>query len=629
MITPATLPLGITNKTDAGETANRISDEIRALLDRSQNHLAFERGNIWLRAHPTEGLANVVIAYLTALAAARGGALEIAADQIAQLRRLAIADKSLAANVESLAGRLAKDTYVEAVEPAAKAAALDQAIAAYLRADELSANAHARINAATLLAIRGRHGNDSASSEKSRALAASVEKDITHGDHWAEATLGEAAALLGKPGEALSHYGNAHRLADARFGDIASMRRQLQLLSGAIPGMGRLLAAVPGPTVIVFSGHMIDKPLRNQRRFPAEIETAVREEMRRTLSGMLPVIGYSQAACGGDLLFCELLLELGQELNIVLPFARDDYVTLSVAPGGADWRARFERVCAEATSLTYATEERYLGDDCLFEHVSNLIQGLAFLRARTLAVAPLMLAVADPSQPGAIGGTLATLANWQAHKQAYRLIDLKVIRDAAHLPALDLQVVAPASASVPTAAGRQIKFLLFADIKGFSRLPEEHFPAFFVTFLGMVPKILADCAIQPLEMSTRGDGLYMVFADADAAARFAWQLSQRVGAIDWPGLGLPDDTHVRVALHAGPVFVATDPVTGNLAHYGTHVTRAARIEPIVAPGQILVSEPFAAVLAAQANSSYACDLVGVEALAKGYADARLYRLRLS
>ena len=158
-------------------------------------------------------------------------------------------------------------------------------------------------------------------------------------------------------------------------------------------------------------------------------------------------------------------------------------------------------------------------------------------------------------------------------------------------------------------------------------MPEEYFPTFFTTFLGLVPRTLRDICVAPLEMSSRGDGLYAVFETPEEAAHFALALSEAVGLIDWRSMGLPDDTHVRIALHAGPVFTAIDPVTGKLAHYGTHVTRAARIEPIVVPGQVLVTEPFAAVLASRPDTGFRCDLVGTEPLAKGYGAARLYRLR--
>ena len=109
-------------------------------------------------------------------------------------------------------------------------------------------------------------------------------------------------------------------------------------------------------------------------------------------------------------------------------------------------------------SVSYATSERYLGDDSLFEHASNLIQGMAFLRAKELAVDPHMLVVSDPSQPGAIGGTLATLATWASQDKSHSIIDLAAIRAKAVIAPTETPVARRAAARVPaTAAGRTIK----------------------------------------------------------------------------------------------------------------------------------------------------------------------------
>ena len=43
--------------------------------------------------------------------------------------------------------------------------------------------------------------------------------------------------------------------------------------------------------------------------------------------------------------------------------------------------ARFDRCLANATSVSYATEDCYLGDDALFAYASRLAMGLAMLRA--------------------------------------------------------------------------------------------------------------------------------------------------------------------------------------------------------------------------------------------------------
>ena len=534
-------------------------------------------------------------------------------------------DVAFQADLESLAGRLAKDEFIGARTDATRRAAAKRSIEAYQRADALKPNVYARINAATMSAMVG---DETTALAQAGSVLAEI-GDAAGADHWAHATLGEAQLLLGDEPNARRHYQRAGELAEQRYGDIASMRRQLQLLQPVRPAAAHLLDVVRGPNVVAFSGHMIDAPTRATPRFPAHIEAAVAAEIAREIDALMPVVAYTQAANGSDIVFCEALLARGQEVNIVLPFERDDYVAQSVAPGGGDWVARFDAVLAKANSVTYATEGLYLGDDTLFEHASDLIQGLASLRAQALSVEPTMLVVADPAQAGAAGGTLATLAAWTARSHRHRVIDLQPLRRAATTTSPLTAGQQSAARPEPLAGGRHIKSLLFADVKGFSKLREEHAPGFFTNFLGLVPKVLAAHGIEPLEMSSRGDGLYMVFATAEDASRFAWELSIGIGAIDWAAMGLPADTHIRIALHAGPVFIAVDPVNRCLAHYGAHVTRAARIEPIVVPGQILVTEPFAAVLAAQAGSKFTCDLVGVEPLAKDYGASRLYRLRES
>ncbi|MEO8102636.1 MAG: TRAFs-binding domain-containing protein [Betaproteobacteria bacterium] len=607
--------------TPPGESA---AAKIRTLLAASQNLAAVEHARAALHDQPD----SAELAYLYALACVRSGAAGAAWQTIVHLRAAAGLSKALRADVESLAGRLAKDRFLVSRDEGDRARALADAIDAYRQADVLHPNVHARINAATLLRVSG-------AGAEAKELASLIQAQLNPGrdaaSHWDCATLGEAALLAGDMPGAIEHYRDANRLAGKRYGDIASMRRQLSLLAGVLPEANLALAQIPGPTVIAFSGHMIDTDDRPSARFPASLEVPVRDAIDRRVAGSCPAIAYTQAACGSDILFCEIMLAHGQEFNIVLPFARDDYVAQSVLPGGVSWVARFERVMAAATSVTFATEERYLGDDTLFEHASHLIQGMAFLRAKELAVDPCMLVVADSLQAGGIGGTLATQSVWADQARAVEIIDLADIRASRQRTSQrPVDVSVPRMRPAPqrlAGGGRTIKTLLFADVKGFSRLAEEFFPTFFTTFLGLVPKTLHEIGVEPLEISSRGDGLYAVFATPEEGAHFALSLSAAIGAIDWASMGLPADTHVRIALHAGPVFTATDPVTGKLAHYGAHVTRAARVEPVVIPGQVLVTEPFAAVLAARPGGEFTCDLVGTEPLAKSYGAARLYRLR--
>ena len=69
-----------------------------------------------------------------------------------------------------------------------------------------------------------------------------------------------------------------------------------------------------------------------------------------------------------------------------------------------------------------------------------------------------------------------------------------------------------------------------------------------------------------------------------------------------------------------------DAVIGKENYFGSHVSRAARIEPVTAPGCAFVSEQFAALLAVEPGHEFVCEYIGIEDLAKHYDRCPLYRL---
>jgi len=96
---------------------------------------------------------------------------------------------------------------------------------------------------------------------------------------------------------------------------------------------------------------------------------------------------------------------------------------------------------------------------------------------------------------------------------------------------------------------------------------------------------------------------------------------------EWQQHGLPAGTSIRIGMHTGPVFPAMDPLVGRPSYFGSHVVRAARIEPITAPGSVYVSAELGCVLAASGDVRFTTDYLGVQPLAKGFGQAPLYRLR--
>jgi len=107
----------------------------------------------------------------------------------------------------------------------------------------------------------------------------------------------------------------------------------------------------PPRKVVLFSGHMIDAPGREQPRFPPDKEPVAAKAIAGALTDLdigpldLCICG---GACGGDLLFAEAALKRGARLELYLPFEEPAFLEKSVDFADKDWRARFLAAKARA-----------------------------------------------------------------------------------------------------------------------------------------------------------------------------------------------------------------------------------------------------------------------------------------
>ena len=62
-------------------------------------------------------------------------------------------------------------------------------------------------------------------------------------------------------------------------------------------------------------------------------------------------------------------------------------------------------------------------------------------------------------------------------------------------------------------------------------------------------------------------------------------------------------------------------------YIGTHVSRAARLEPVTPVGQVYASEVFAAIAFAQGVAGFRCDYVGRLGMHKNYGTYPTYHVR--
>ena len=79
-------------------------------------------------------------------------------------------------------------------------------------------------------------------------------------------------------------------------------------------------------------------------------------------------------------------------------------------------------------------------------------------------------------------------------------------------------------------------------------------------------------------------------------------------------------------MHAGPVFSFEDPVLRRPACAGAHAMRATRITPMIPPGQIYVTQEFAALAGTEGVAGMSFEFLGHLPMTRLFEDAPLYRL---
>ncbi len=589
-----------------------------------------------LTAHP----AAVRLRQLQGLALARSGAPRKANEMLQAL----VAEGQADSETLGILARTFKDLSAGGATPDERRSLLWQAHARYrdayrlaVASDDPDGAIYAGINAAStgLLLDDG---------ETARRLAREVQgwcqqRLIRSANYWAEATLGEAALILGEWEGAERHYTRAGALGEGNLGDLASTRRQVRLLlrhMGRDPGQYDRCFRI-GP-VVVFAGHRIDEPGRDVPRFPAALEPAVTGALAERLAALGASVGFASAANGADLLFLEALRARGGDIHVVLPYDREQFRKDQVALGGTSgWEERFDRVLAQAAEVVVTSEQSAPEAPTVFEYANTFLYGWARLRAEQLETELVPLAVWDGQAGDGPGGTAGAVAEWRASGHQVEIIDLAAMLRGTPGGARAVPRAAgtgsPAAPAPPTSTAQTVMAMLFADAVGFSKLTETQVLRFMEHFLGAIAELVAAAAagrspFAPVAKNTWGDGLYFVFESARDAGRFAVELCERVDGTDWTAHGLPANLNLRVALHAGPVYVYRNPVTGQQPDYtGTHVSRAARIEPITPPGHVYASQPFAALAAAQGTTDFTCDYVGQTPLAKGYGTFPTYHVR--
>ena len=365
--------------------------------------------------------------------------------------------------------------------------------------------------------------------------------------------------------------------------------------------------------VTVFCGHMFNAG--------SEAETALAARIRDQLDAHDIAVGFGPLACGADIVIAEELIARGAELNVVLPFAEADFIAESVISGGEDWLPLYQACRDAAASVNFATPSDYVGDDNQFAYNTLYAMGLAVLRSQKRQCDAVQIAVvsdefASFSSTG-IAGTKADMKLWQ---------DLG--RETVSIPAgpVPRNLKFPKRKAVTGGTRREIRSIIFADYKGFSRIGERVLPDFMNIIMGRIAKVLHDFGDHVEFRNTWGDAIYAVIDEPRTAAQIALKLQEELANVP-PGL-IPEGAvaGMRTGVHYGPIWVGTDRITGNRVWYGGEVNRTARIEPVTPVGGVYCTESFAAALLMDNYTGCQFTSVGRVILPKNYGEVELFRL---
>ena len=477
----------------------------------------------------------------------------------------------------------------------------------YQQAFEQTGEYYPGINAATMAVTSGDFdtGKEIASRVQQICLDALEKGDSSY---WNLATLGEATLILGKPEEANRYYAQAVELAQDNIDSISSTRRQAVMLTEQLELDGAaILETLVVPPVAVFAGMPCWK--NDQIYLPTiEEETHLREQLRAEIRRSGCKIGYATGLGVGDLLFLETLIEENGTARLILPAQADDLINFAhkFVDNGKIWAERLSRILAQASSVTVVSRD--LGADPeAFRYCNQIMIGAARLSSQSM------------------GTTIELIELTSAEQSVTDSFDHDgIFSHITRLPSEKLDWGNP----IPTASTdlkAEVKGILFADLKAYSKMPDSEVPLYISKFLTEVGKL---CDSEPgiQFRNSWGDAFYLVFETIPSAARFAKRLRAFVSDTDWLECGFSHNFKIRISLHAGPLFTFEDPFFNTQTYSGQHTIRGARIEPITDEGQIFVSEPFACLASEQNASDLEFQYLGRRALSKKYGDEALFLL---
>lgn len=486
----------------------------------------------------------------------------------------------------TLRGRLLKDQAIAAQTSEERRALYRDASSSYAAAAAATGSTYPLINAAALSFLGG-------DPEASAAHAAQVlvridaEPDEPETPYWRSATRAEALLLLGRHDEARTALAEAVALAPRAWEDHASTLRQFGLILAAQGQDAAWLDSHRPPRSLHFGGHMSFDPKVVRREHLDEKIAAVLEEENVGF-------GFGALAAGADIIIAEALLERGAELHAVLPGGAEAFAAVSVDPFGKAWRRRFDAVLAKAEAVRPVRPLGAPPDAAMIGLADEVAMGAALMNGRRLESSAVQLLVLDSSAQPGNGASGRSSEIWVAGGWRQRVLTApREIRRDASGP--DSDSTGPLAVLAIGLGADALLHKALADLHGrLAGLPEPALPPYLTE-----------------------DRLILAYPGPGDAAEAAVRLLK--GANEEPAL--------RMGGQYGPAATFRDPFSGTLRLDPAATAAAAGALASAPPGTAIVTDDFAAALAAAGPRRPASEFIGELDAPDGGPPVGLYALK--
>lgn len=452
------------------------------------------------------------------------------------------------------------------------------------------------INAASMstLAGQGRRGKELAQ----EVLNVLMDPE---NDFWEAATQAEAFLLLKERAKSEEAYLRARKLAATDWGKINSVYNQLWLLKHYLPVPTNVLKVFSPPVVVAFVGHMIDHPDRKHPRFPASIETGVKNALLNNIKSINAKIGYCSLACGGDILFAEAMEELGGELNLFLPFKQSDFIEASVKFAGEGWVERFNRL-VNKYPVTYMTQGTYDGHADLFLLQTGIIFGQSILRSLSSHQEPILVSVlSEQDQKRKTGGTRDTVGLWPYPKN-HISVNPDVFLSYSPEPVID-----EAPHFLPVSP-RPVLYVVKCDLASDDKLNKV-----------VLQEMEAGSLPSPIVLDIKDDYLLAGFKTIFGAMELCEAITKTIVR------PFQQTSNIRISMHVGPIHINPETVKQELS--GDVINMIERLHNLTLPGSIYATSVVAAVLALE-SKKFSFDYIDTLATPGEAKDLDVFRVHI-